>query len=105
MASTLLQAPFGTANYNALQTQFTRRFANRLSGAGELHVLEGNRLCTTRLTARWPSTFRSASARRSVTGYDRTHNFQAGFLAEFRSDKESVVTNWSGNRLSRADGS
>ena len=79
----LLQAPFRTSNYNALQSQIDAPVCKWLPGAGELHVLEGYRLTTTKPTALWHSTSRMRLDRnRSVTGYDRTHNFQAGWTAE-----------------------
>ena len=44
VASTLLQAPFGTANYNSLQARVSRQIRQRLPVSGELYLLKGDRL-------------------------------------------------------------
>jgi hypothetical protein len=82
-ASTLLQAPFGTANYNSLQTHLTRRFAEGLHAQVSYTFSKAIALADeadSTLAFAIPSAFRRD---RSVTGYDRTHNLQAAFIAEF----------------------
>jgi hypothetical protein len=82
VASTLLQAPFNTANYNALQVQLIRRFAAGFSlqasytfSKAIAYADEADSTPAFNIPASFPRD-------RSVTGYDRTHNFQAGFVAE-----------------------
>lgn len=82
-ASTLLQAPFGTANYNALQSSLSRRFANgfqvQASYTYSKAIAYADEADST-LSFKIPD---ALGRNRSVTGYDRTHNFQAGWIAEF----------------------
>jgi len=82
VASTLLQAPFGTANYNSLQTHLSRRFANGLHAQVTYTFSKAIALADeadSTLAFAIPSAF---GRDRSVTGYDRTHNLQAAFIAE-----------------------
>jgi hypothetical protein len=82
VASTLLQAPFGTANYNALQTRISRRFANgfqfQASYTYSKAIAFADEADST-LAFNIPDEF---GRNRSATGYDRTHNFEAGWTAE-----------------------
>ncbi|MGH9667741.1 MAG: TonB-dependent receptor domain-containing protein, partial [Bryobacteraceae bacterium] len=82
VASTLLQAPFGTANYNALQAHVNRRFGTgftfQASYTFSKAIAYADEADST-LAFNIPSSF---GRDRSVTTYDRTHNVQAGFLAE-----------------------
>lgn len=83
VASTLLQAPFGTANYNSLQAHVSRRFANGLHAQASYtfsKAIAYNDEADSTLAFNIPNAF---GRNRSVTGYDRTHNLQAGFMAEF----------------------
>jgi hypothetical protein len=82
VASTLLQAPFNTSNYNALQSQLTRRFANGFQAQVSYtfsKAIAFNDEADSTLAFNIPNAF---GRNRSVTGYDRTHNFQAGWTAE-----------------------
>ncbi len=82
VASTLLQAPFSTANYNALQAQLTRRFSGGFSVQASYTFSKAIAYADeadSTLAFNIPASF---GRDRSVTGYDRTHNFQAGFVAE-----------------------
>ncbi len=83
VASTLLQAPFGTANYNSFQTHLSRRFINGIHAQASYtfsKAIAYNDEADSTLAFNIPSAF---GRNRSVTGYDRTHNVQAGFIAEF----------------------
>ena len=82
VASTLLQAPFGTANYNSLQTHLSRRFSNGMHAQVSYTFSKALALADeadSTLAFAIPSAF---GRDRSVTGYDRTHNLQAAFIAE-----------------------
>ena len=82
-ASTLLQAPFGTANYNALQSSINRRFANGFQVQAAYTFSKAIAYADeadSSLSFKIPN---ALGRNRSVTGYDRTHNFQAGFISEF----------------------
>ena len=82
MASTLLQAPSNTSNYNALQSQLTRRFANGFQAQVSYtfsKAIAFNDEADSTLPFNIPN---ALDRNRSVTGYDRTHNFQAGWTAE-----------------------
>ncbi len=100
VASTLMQAPFGTANYNALQTHLNRRFGAGFSVQASYTFSKAIAYADesdSTLAFNIPSSFRRD---RSVTGYDRTHNFQAGFLVESPFGKErSWLRTGSGNHL------
>jgi hypothetical protein len=81
-ASTLMQSPFGTANYNSLQTHLSRRFANGIHAQVSYTFSKAIALADeadSTLAFAIPSSFRRD---RSITGYDRTHNLQAAFIAE-----------------------
>jgi hypothetical protein len=83
VASTSLQAPFGTANYNALQASLNRRFATGFQVQASYTYSKAIAFADeadSSLAFNIPSAF---GRNRSVTGYDRTHNFQTGFIAEF----------------------
>lgn len=89
VASTLLQAPFRTANYNSFQTHITRRFANGFHAQASYtfsKAIAYNDEADSTLAFNIPN---ALGRNRSVTGYDRTHNVQAGFIAEspFGTDK------------------
>ena len=90
VASTLLQAPFNTSNYNALQSQFTRRFANGFQAQVSYtfsKAIAFNDEADSTLAFNIPN---ALDRDRSVTGYDRTHNFQAGWTAEAPFGKASA---------------
>lgn len=83
VASTLLEAPFGTANYNALQARVTRRFANGFQFQASYtfsKAIAYNDEADSTLAFNIPN---ELGRNRSTTGYDRTHNFEAGWSAEF----------------------
>jgi hypothetical protein len=78
VASTTLIAPFRTANYNSLQSQINRRFANGFQFQASYtysKAIAYNDESDSTLAFNIPS---ELGRNRSVTGYDRTHNFQAG---------------------------
>jgi hypothetical protein len=82
VASTLRQAPFGTANYNALQTHIERRFGSGFSAQASYTFSKAIAYADeadSTLAFNIPSSF---GRDRSLTGYDRTHNFQAAFIFE-----------------------
>jgi hypothetical protein len=98
VASTLLQAPFNTANYNSLQANVTRRFANGLHAQASYtysKAIAYNDEADSTLAFNIPSSF---GRNRSATGYDRTHNLQAGFIAEFPFGRDK---RWAQNGISR----
>jgi hypothetical protein len=83
VASTLLEAPFGTANYNALQTRISKRFAKGFQFQASYtfsKAIAYNDEADSTLAFNIPS---ELGRNRSTTGYDRTHNFEAGWTAEF----------------------
>lgn len=98
VASTLLQAPFGTANYNALQMRIIRRFANgfhfQASYTFSKAIAYADEADST-LAFNIPAEF---GRNRSVTGYDRTHNFEAAWTAELPFGKGKP---WAQSGLSR----
>jgi hypothetical protein len=75
-------APFGTANYNALQAQATRRFANgfqvQVSYTFSKAIAYTDEADST-LFFNAPS---ALARNRSLTNYDRPHNLQAAWAAE-----------------------
>jgi hypothetical protein len=98
VASTLLQAPFGTANYNSLQAHVSRRFANGFHAQASYtfsKAIAYNDEADSTLAFNIPNAF---GRNRSVTGYDRTHNLQAGFIAEFPFGKDK---RWAHDGISR----
>jgi hypothetical protein len=81
-ASVLRQSPFNTANYNALQATLNRRFANGFQVQAAYtfsKAIAWADEADSSLSFKIPDALRR---NRSVTGYDRTHNFQTGFMAE-----------------------
>jgi hypothetical protein len=98
VASTLLQAPFGTANYNSLQTHVSRRFANGIHAQVSYtysKAIAYNDEADSTLAFNIPAAF---GRNRSVTGYDRTQNLQGGFIVElpFGPHKKWATTGISG---------
>ncbi len=81
-ANTTLVTPFGTANYNALQAQATRRFANGFQ-AQVGYTFSKSIAYADEADSSLSFNAPSALARnRSLTNYDRPHNLQAGWAAE-----------------------
>lgn len=81
-ANTTMVTPFGTANYNALQAQATRRFANGIQTQVS-YTFSKAISYTDEADSSLLFTAPSALARnRSVANYDRTHNLQAAGSAE-----------------------
>jgi hypothetical protein len=81
-ASTLVVRPFGTANYNALQAQATRRFANGFQVQASYtwsKAISWADEADSSLSFNAPS---QLARNRSLTNYDRTHNLQTGWTAE-----------------------
>ena len=82
VASTLRQAPFGTANYNSLQAHLNRRFGRSFSVQASYTFSKAIAYADeadSTLAFNIPASF---GRDRAVTTYDRTHNFQAGFVGE-----------------------
>ena len=81
-ANTTLVTPFGTANYNAVQAQATRRFANgfqtQVSYTFSKSIAYNDEVDSS-LFFNSPSVL---ARNRSITNYDRPHNLQAGLVAE-----------------------
>jgi len=81
-ANTTLVTPFGTANYNALQAQATRRFANgfqmQVSYTFSKSIAYTDEADSS-LSFNAPS---QLGRNRSLTNYDRPHNLQAAWAAE-----------------------
>jgi hypothetical protein len=81
-ASTQVVRPFGTANYNALQAQATRRFANGFQVQASYtwsKAISYTDEADSSLSFNAPS---QLARNRSLANYDRTHNLQAGWTAE-----------------------
>ena len=81
-ASTQVVRPLGTANYNALQAQATRRFANGFQLQASYtwsKAISYNDEADSSLSFNAPS---QLARNRSLTNYDRPHNLQAGWTAE-----------------------
>jgi hypothetical protein len=81
-ATTTLIKPFGTANYNALQAQATRRFANGFQVQASYtfsKAIAYNDEADSSLSFTAPS---ALARNRSLTNYDRTHNLHAAWAAE-----------------------
>jgi hypothetical protein len=77
-ANTQVVRPLGTANYNALQAQATRRFANGFQMQASYtwsKAISYNDEADSGLSFNAPSQY---ARNRSVTNYDRTHNLQIG---------------------------
>ena len=94
VASTLRQAPFGTANYNSLQSHLERRFGAGFSAQASYTFSKAISYADeadSTLAFNIPSAFHRD---RSITGYDHTHNFQAAFIVEspFGKDKHWMRT-------------
>ena len=81
-ANTTLVMPFGTANYNAVQAQATRRFANGFQ-VQVTYTFSKSIAYNDEADSSLSFTAPSALARnRSITNYDRPHNLQAAWAAE-----------------------
>ncbi len=81
-ANTEVVKPFGTANYNALQTQATRRFANGFQMQASYtwsKAISFNDEADSNLRFNAPS---ALARNRALTNFDRTHNLQIGSSAE-----------------------
>jgi hypothetical protein len=81
-ANTTLVTPFGTANYNALQAQLTRRFANGFQAQVSYtfsKAIAFNDEVDSSLFFNAPS---ALARNRALTNYDRPHNLQAAWAAE-----------------------
>jgi hypothetical protein len=81
-ASTLVVRPFGTANYNALQAQATRRFSNGFQLQASYtfsKAISYSDEADSTLSFNAPS---ALHRNRSLTNYDRPHNLHAGWVAE-----------------------
>jgi hypothetical protein len=81
-ANTTLVTPFGTANYNALQAQATRRFADGFQ-VQVSYTFSKAIAYTDEADSTLPFNAPSQLGRnRAVTNYDRPHNLHAGWTAE-----------------------
>ena len=81
-ANTEVVRGFGTANYNSLQAQLTRRFLGGFQGQISYtysKAIAYNDEADSGLSFNAPS---ALARNRSLTNYDRTQNLQAGWLAE-----------------------
>lgn len=81
-ANTEVVKPFGTSNYNALQMQATRRFANGFQMQASYtwsKAISYNDEADSNLRFNAPS---ALARNRALTNFDRTHNLQIGSSAE-----------------------
>jgi hypothetical protein len=81
-ASTTLVTPFGTANYNALQAQATRRFANGFQAQVSYTFSKAISYSDEADSSLFFNAPSALARNRSLTNYDRPHNLQAAWAAE-----------------------
>lgn len=81
-ADTRVVKPFGTANYNALQAQLEHRFAGGYHFQASYTYSKAIAYADEADSALQFNAPQVLHRNRSVTGYDRTHNFQSAFVAE-----------------------
>ena len=81
-ANTTLVSPFGTANYNALQAQATRRFANGFQVQVSYTFSKAIAYTDEADSSLFFNAPSALARNRSITNYDRPHNLQAGWAAE-----------------------
>jgi hypothetical protein len=81
-ANTTLVTPFGTANYNALQAQATRRFANGFQVQVSYTFSKSIAYADEADSSLFFNAPSALARNRSLTNYDRSHNLQAAWAAE-----------------------
>ena len=81
-ANTTLVTPFGTANYNALQAQATRRFANGFQAQVSYTFSKAISYTDEADSSLFFNAPSALARNRSVANYDRPHNLQAAWAAE-----------------------
>jgi hypothetical protein len=97
-AETKTYSPFGTSKYNSLQSRLERRFAK---GYSVRVVYTFSKAVAYNAEADGTLLFNSPNVldrNRSVADYDRTHNFNVGWIAEFPFGKNK---RWATQGLSR----
>ena len=81
-ANTTLVTPFGTANYNALQAQLNRRFANGFQAQASYTFSKAISYTDEADSSLFFNAPSALARNRSIANYDRPHNLQAAWAAE-----------------------